>query len=592
MRIPLPEDSLLQNGLYRLGPLVGTGGFSLTYRATQSALQLPVAIKEFFPTGCTRDPETLEIKPGSSWDQASFDAALDLFQKEGSTIERFQHHNIVRVHGQFKEHASAYLVEELLLGETLGEGLARAGTMPQTQALQVAQQVGLGLVVVHAGGLIHSDIKPDNLFWTVEDRYVILDFGVSRGYLSERAARESMAAVSPGYSPPEQYERGITLTPAADVYALAATLYHLLVGYPPVDARRRMKGEKLTAIRSLNDTVGADIEAAVFAGLSLDPKRRPSSMRKMMSALGLETAATAHHEKPREFGLHAEKSAHAAGVAALALHKPRLYSAGKDGRICVWSWPDLEQLGSLPAHLGPVNALAVSPDGGYLASGSASGEVKLWDSVQGVTLHTLVASGPAVQRLCFHPDGGFLIASFIDGTCSMLGPNLPAPQRWMAHKGAVNGLDTSPDGLQLATVADDKTLNIWRLPDARYLRSLHGHEKIVQSVRFSPDGRLLLTGSNDLSARLWDLSSGQELRHLKGHRGMVWDAAFTASPDAVVTVSADKCLRGFRVDSGRPFVTSEAHDGWTRALTTDWDEPLVATGGADGWVRVWVLPEP
>ena len=587
-REPLPEGSTLQGGVYTMGPVVGVGGFSLTYLAYQGPLRLPVAIKEFFPNGCVRREDGIHALP--PWSLDNYTAAKDTFQREGSILERFHHPSIVRVHGQFTENRSAYLVEELLEGETLGEGLTRAGAMPLSQALEVCQQVGQALMLVHAGGLIHSDLKPDNLFWTHEGRYVILDFGVSRGYLSEKASKEGLAAVSPGYSPPEQYDKNQKLVPASDVYSLAATLYHLLVGHPPLDARRRAKGERLTSIRAANATVSVETEQALFQALQMEPKRRTASVRQFMEGLGLEVTLKA--AVASEFIMLHEVLAHQGGTNALVLHSEsrRLYSAGKDGRICLWSWPDLQLLGSLNAHSQPVNALAISPDGGYLVSGSQAGDIKLWDCRLGTEVQTLVSAGPAVVRLCFHPEGGLVIAAFTDGRCSMTGPSLPQGASWQAHKGPVNALDISPEGGILATGADDKAIHLWRLPDGRFLRALSGHDKLLQSVRFSPDGRLLISGSNDLSVRIWDLAANMEMRHLKGHRGMVWDACFTSSPELVVTVSADRCLRAFRVDNGRVVFCSEAHEGWARALAVDLSEPLVATGGADGRVRVWKIP--
>lgn len=591
-RDPLPEGHILQSGMYVVGPLVGIGGFSLTYLGYQGPLKLPVAIKEFFPNGCVR-AEDLTVQPACQWTQEGFEGTLENFEREGSILARFHHPGIVRVHGQFRENNSAYLVEELLEGETLGEGLARAGVMPLNQALQVAQQVGQALMLVHAGGLVHSDIKPDNLFWTNEGRYVILDFGVSRGYLSEKAAKEGMAAVSPGYSPPEQYDRNSKLEPAADVYALAGTLYHLLVGYPPLDARKRTKGEKLNPIRSVNATVSAEVEAAVFRGLTLEVKKRTPGVRQFMEDLGVDISLKLHAETTQEFIKRSEYLAHPGGTHAVVLHTPshRLYSAGKDGRICVWAWPELKLLGSLAAHNQAVNALAISPDGGYLVSGCQSGEIRLWDAAKGVAVKTLIGeSGPAVMRLAFHPEGGMIAAGFTDGRCAVIGPSLPQPLIWQAHKGSVNAIDISPDGMLMASGADDKSIHLWRMPDGRFLRSLMGHDKLLQSLRFSPDGRLLLSGSNDMSVRLWDVSAQCEMRNLKGHRGMVWDAQFTHLPELIVSISADRCLRAFRVDNGRVVVSSEAHEGWARALAVDLLQPFLATGGADGYVRVWEIP--
>ena len=563
--------------------MVGQGSFSLTYAAREGPWRLPVAIKEFFPEGCRRLEG--QIVADGVWDSKSFAQSVQAFEQEGATLERFHHPGIVRVLSMFRSHGTAYLVEELLEGVTLGEGLAMAGAMPLPRVLEMAQQVGQALLLVHAGGLVHSDIKPDNLFLCKDGRYVILDFGTARGYLSQ--SKVGQAAVSPGYSPPEQYELAQKLTPAADVYALAATVHHLVSGKIPADARLRLKGELLPPL-----DLPAPIGNALGEALTLDLQHRTSTIRVLLEQLGVDTSPKAALAILPPFESVAEQSAHPGGVYSLALHSSsgRLFSAGRDGRWRMWSWPDLQPVGLEGDHGSPINALTVSLDGAFLVTGAADGTVKLWSTQQAGPGHPLVEGGPAILALCFHPGLGVVAAAMGNGTCCLLGPTLPEPIRWSAHQGAVNGLAVHPDGQLLATAGDDKAIHFWTLPECHYQGSLLGNSTRIQSLSYLADGTGLLTGCSDLSVRLWELSSNLEIRSLRGHRAMVWAAQATCHSQLVVTASADHYLRAFQISSGRPVLQCEAHRGWVRALAVDPRLPLLASGGGDGKICLWAIP--
>ena len=305
-----------------MGELVGNGNFSLTYAAVQGQWRLPVAIKEFFPQGCRRQSDT--IFPGSDWNEATFKRGVEGFLQEGTTLERFYHPGVVRVLGQFRANGTAYLVEELLQGVTLGQGLEQAGQMSLNRMMDLATQVGQAMLLVHAAGLIHSDLKPDNLFLTQHGRYVILDFGTAGSHQEQASQR----AVSPGYSPPEQYTRA-PLAPAADVYALAASMVHLAQGQPPPDARARLEGEPLPELETLSQR----LRTAILKGLQLDPVQRTGSMRAFLESLDLDVSPKASMAGLPAFESVTRKAGHSGGVYALCLHPASgsLYSAGRDG---------------------------------------------------------------------------------------------------------------------------------------------------------------------------------------------------------------------------------------------------------------------
>ena len=579
-REPLAPGTLLQNGLYRLGPVIGEGSFSLTYAAQQRPGKLPVAIKEFFPQGCWR--ENFKIVPGPPWQAADFSQSLDAFVQEGVLLEQFHHPSIVRVLGMFRAHHTAYLVEELLEGSTLGESLAEQQTLPELEVMEMLHQVGEALIELHAAGFVHSDLKPDNLYATEQGRYVILDFGTAHSYRSHESARARVAAVSPGYSPLEQYQKDHRLTPAADVYALAATVYHLIQGYPPPDSRDRSKGAQLIPLNQASPA----LEKALMEALQLHPLRRSPGIGPFLEQVGLEMSIKTNWVE--RFGAVSERPAHLGATSVLTLHTPSgtLISGGSDGRLCTWSWPEVKPRLSQQAHQrSPIQALSVSQSGRYIVSGARDGSVKLWSALERSEPHWLVVAGPAATSLRFHPQRGDVVAGFADGSCRLLGPDHSDVQ-WMAHQGAIHGLDIHPQGALVATGGDDQKIHIWDLSQQNLVSSFATNGP-VHSLRFNPEGTGLLVCNGDHEVGLWDVESWRQVRSLYGHRAEVWDAHFVNQSNVVVSVAADHCIYAFRADSGRMDICSPASKGLTGALAVDSEQRLLATGGGDGNIKVW-----
>ncbi|MBX3169182.1 MAG: serine/threonine protein kinase [Candidatus Eremiobacteraeota bacterium] len=581
-REPLAPGTLMQRGLYRLGEVVGEGSFSITYAARQRPGKLAVAIKEFFPQGCWR--EDFKIMPGAPYTPEEFGRGVQAFLQEGTFLERFNHPGIVRLLGMFQAHGTAYLVEELLSGVTLGEGLRSAGAMPVERVMEAVRQVGEALIEVHEKGLLHTDLKPDNLFITGEGRYVILDFGTARTY-GEHAPWTGVAAVSPGYSPLEQYQKDQRLTPAADVYALAATVYHLLQGYPPPDSRERSRGAHLIPLA--NST--ATIERALSEALQLHPLRRTPSIGQFLDQLG-----SPRHGYPiptawiEPFQLRAERTAHLGATSMLVLDSPHqlVYSGGRDGRLCGHTWPELKPHISQQAHRGPVSALAVSPDGRYLASGGLDGSIKLWSTTERADCHWLVASGPAVRALRFHPSQDFLVAALADGSCRLLSANLSRDFTFLCQQGSLHALEVHPAGKVLATGGEKGRVHLWELESGSLNGSL-AVAGLVRALRFNHDGSGLLVSSGNSSVGLWDVESRREVRSFFGHRSEIWDACFSCDQTMIITTSADHSLYGYRADSGRLLMCTEVNQGLTGTICADPEQRLLGAGGGDGHLRVF-----
>lgn len=268
----LPQDALLADGKLRLERVLGQGGFGITYAAVSVALGIPVAVKEFFPEGSTR--RGTQLVPPTTLLGQGFTETMNRFLEEAQLLARFQHPGVVRVYDAFSENNTAYLVMEKLDGETLGARLSRVGTLPSGEIESLALELLDALAAVHDAGLLHRDLKPDNLFLRPDGHAVLIDFGSARGFSGSKTVQHTRL-VTPGYAAPEQYASSARFGPYTDLYGLAATLFHTATGQMPPSATDRFIGAPLPALPT---SLGAGLRAAIERGLTLSVAERPQTV--------------------------------------------------------------------------------------------------------------------------------------------------------------------------------------------------------------------------------------------------------------------------------------------------------------------------
>jgi hypothetical protein len=173
---------------------------------------------------------------------------------------------------------------ELLRGKTLGQLVEEQGPLPEREAVGYIRRVGEALEVVHAAGLLHRDLKPDNMMLTGDGEIVLIDFGTARAFAAGKTGRMT-TMVTPGYAPLEQYGQSVRFGPFTDVYALAATLYHLLTGQMPASATDRASGVDLVQPRTLNPEISVITSDAIMWAMSMRVDQRPQTVREFLDGL-------------------------------------------------------------------------------------------------------------------------------------------------------------------------------------------------------------------------------------------------------------------------------------------------------------------
>lgn len=276
----LPSGTKLNGGRYTVGRMLGQGGFGITYAGADTTLGRRVAIKEFFPDGSSR--HTGLLVPPTSLGQEGLRGALDAFLEEARTLAQFNHPGIVDVLDVFEENFTAYLVMEFLEGETLGGRIEKRGALPPEEVRALALAVADALRVVHRAGLLHRDLKPDNIFLTEDGRAVLIDFGSARAYSGGKTVSHTRL-VTPGYAPLEQYSSQAKFGPYTDLYALAATLLHALTGTQPPAATDRLVGSG--DLPPLPAGVPSGLRTALEQALAIRIDERPGSVDDFVKLL-------------------------------------------------------------------------------------------------------------------------------------------------------------------------------------------------------------------------------------------------------------------------------------------------------------------
>ena len=274
-------------GDYRIEGVLGDGGFGITYKAWHLGLKTFVAVKEYFPTEFATRDETLTIRSRSAGLAEMFEWGRKRFLEEAQTLAKFRHPSIVRVLHVFEALNSAYMVLEYEEGQSLRHWLDDLGR-PATQAEldTIVPPLLDALAEMHAADFIHRDIAPDNIIVRPDHSPVLLDFGAARQAIAAET-KTLTGIIKAGYSPPEQYLTNAGLQgPWTDIYALGATLYHVVTGAAPPEAPARQLGETLVPASSASkgDFRPAFLEAIDWA-LQINIQERPQSVSAFREAL-------------------------------------------------------------------------------------------------------------------------------------------------------------------------------------------------------------------------------------------------------------------------------------------------------------------
>ncbi|MBW4542386.1 MAG: protein kinase [Myxacorys chilensis ATA2-1-KO14] len=285
----------LQNGKYTLTEELGRGGFGITFKAVHQYLHQVVVIKTLNEAYQSESSKGVKHR-----NRAEFERK---FQDEARRLAMCVHPNIVRVSDFFIEADVSYMVMDYIPGETLEEVVFPAHPLPEAIAIHYIRQIGAAIRVVHQNGLLHRDIKPQNIILREGTQEVVLiDFGIAREF-TPGSMQTHTNMISVGYAPIEQYLAHDKRTPATDVYGLAATLYALVTAEVPVASVLRQH-QPMPEPRQLQRRLSASTNQAILRGMALDAQHRPATVDAWLALLSNSISANSSavvipSERPR-----------------------------------------------------------------------------------------------------------------------------------------------------------------------------------------------------------------------------------------------------------------------------------------------------
>ena len=412
-----------QLGWYRVEALIGEGAMGEVYRALHEPLARPVAIKT--------------LKP----DVATNRAVVERFFAEARAVNLIRHENIVECTDLVGDQGGqSYIVMELLEGLTLAAALRQSGRFAAKRAVHVAAQIADAIAAAHDKGIVHRDLKPDNVFLIrragSSDYVKVLDFGIARlrPDIGGVGTTQSGALIgTPAYMSPEQ-ARGDKAGPAADIYALGAILYQMLVGKPPFAAATM----PLMLIAHINEAppriddpeVPRALADLVASMLEKEPKARPASMAAVHVAL-LESAGLANDVDAPQPAVVTTRSTAAIGLAATHADVGASSIGGASGYV---SRSTPRRWRGRAWMFAGVALAAIATAAVYVATRSTNGEHSV--STPAATPAPTPATTPV-------PRGSIAVALVIEGQ-----------ESWLDH-GTLEAVKAAVDRAQLSAAGPD-----------------------------------------------------------------------------------------------------------------------------------------
>jgi len=273
---PLAQEYVIEKAL-------GSGSFSMTYKARHATREQYYAIKEFFINGyCTRNVQHNTVQLHEMQTDL-YDKYKQQFWDEAQMMAKLNHPNIVKVLDIFEDNGTFYTVMPFVQGETLQNIVDREKKLPYETGVNYIAQVCEALNYIHLHDILHHDVKPGNIMITPEEKVILMDFGAARKFVHDDMQIHT-TALTQGYAPLEQYSKLSRKGAYTDVYALGAVFYFIVTGQKPMEATERIEQELENPINFVPD-LPDHISQLILKAMALKPENRYQNVGELMYEL-------------------------------------------------------------------------------------------------------------------------------------------------------------------------------------------------------------------------------------------------------------------------------------------------------------------
>ncbi|MEQ8973543.1 MAG: protein kinase [Coleofasciculus sp. C1-SOL-03] len=585
-------SKLLLRERYRSLRLIGQGGFGKTFLAVDEdkPSKPQCVIKQFFP-----------LYQGTS----DVRKATELFEREAVRLDELgKHPQIPELLAHFTQDNRQYLVQEFIDGQNLAQILAKDGVFNEQQIREMLRDLLAILEFIHSRSVIHRDIKPENIIRrrhiytgetedngesVIKGNLVLVDFGAAKHAIG--TTKTGTTVGTPDYIAPEQ-AKGKAIF-ASDLYSLGVSCIHLLTQIYPEQLfdtgedtwvwRRYLK------TNSISDELGYILDKL----LKRATNHRYQSVAEVLRDLNqLPSISLTQYPtpslSPQSISLSRfQGTGKQSAIASTPAH-PLILQPPSHPPLTNW-----QVVQTLNGHWGSVEAVAISPDGLILASGSADATAMLWQLPAGREYHTLNGHLERVCAIAFTADSQYLATGSYDQTIKLWQvENGQLILTLTGHRKWISSLAISPDGEIVASGSNDGTIKLWHIQQGRELQTLTGHTSYINDVAISPDGEILASVSGDGTVKLWQISTGEEqdsFGHSQLRFGFFYSVAFSPDGQLLATGKSDGTITLWQLETRRELGTLRGHTQRVRTLAFSPDGYTLASGSMDKTIKIWQL---
>ena len=523
---------------FRPVKLLGQGGFGRTVLAWDEATEPPerCVVKQIVRSG-SRDRDLAEAQ---------------------RLAELGQHPQIPQLIAILDSPRDLCLVQSYIPGRNLAQTLQADGVFDESRVRSLLLDLLPVLRFIHQRGIIHRDVKPENILLPDQGLPVLVDFGAARPVPTATALEHTGTVIgSAGYAAPEQALG--KAVPASDLYSLGMTCLHLLTDTHPFDLY----------------SVAADR----WVWQDLAPEPVSPALSRVLNRLVARALRSRYSNADDVL----------ADLAPAGIWSPRPSTSVRQKTAESWHCTQVWQTSGRT-----VNAIAVSPDGRAIATGNSDHAVQIWDAQAGKVLHTFArrfgfgeGHGEAVTAVAFHPAGDRLFTAGHDGQIKQWDlSTYRLRQSLQQASWQITAMALTPDGQRLAVADAEGRITLWDVTSGRRQYDLMRHAGSVNDLVVSPDGSRLASVGEAGTLRLWALPTGQLLHTWTAPRPLRCVALSTTAPALTTGDRSGQFVAWSLTDFTETSELTKAQDA-ASAIALSPNEQWLALGSRDRTIQLW-----